>query len=102
MAEEMSREEAADAGYIEVLLDGARGIYLPQSFADRFDMDEWGVSEEDATILTEGPDHEHYDDAWDSVLEAAEHTDKDGHTWKLTQDQDLFAYRSDIDIDWED
>ena len=75
----------------ELLLDDCRGIYIPRDFAINFDIEEWGISEEDAKILLAGPDHELYWEAWDDVLRSAEYTDPNGKIWYLMQDGDLFA-----------
>lgn len=74
----------------ECIIDGASGIYVPQRFAREFRN--WnGVDPEDWAILEEGPDHEHYWEVWDDVLNGAEFTDAKGETWTLMQDNDLFA-----------
>ena len=87
------------AAKTELLLDGNRGIYLPESFAHHTDCDRWHYSKEDRDILLCGPDHEHYWDAWSDVLDNA-YFEADGHFWALDQDCDLFAIRD--DHDWED
>jgi len=75
----------------ECILDGARGIYIPQAFAECYDMKEWKVSEEDEKILMDGPDNDLYWETWDDVIREAEYTDEDGIVWSLWQDGDLFA-----------
>jgi hypothetical protein len=79
---------------ISLLVDGNQGIYIPQTFAQRFRLDDWkGITEEDFNIcLMGGPEHEFYWDAWDTILDNASYTDKDGKTWTLYQDGDLFAF----------
>ena len=79
---------------IEILLSGARGIYIPQSFAEGFLPHYWGFAadDEDIATLREGPEAEWYWDAWNNVLARAEHTDSAGNVWLLSQDDDLFAY----------
>ena len=77
---------------IVCLLDSARGIYIPQNFAELFDADEWGISEEEVEILLDGPDNELYWETWDCVISYAEYTDANGNTFRLHQDGDLFAY----------
>jgi hypothetical protein len=57
------------------IVDGCRGVYVPQFFARNFDPKTWGVSDDDASILAAGPDHEHFDDTWSNVLRDATHTD---------------------------
>lgn len=82
---------------IACILDGCRGIYLPQAFAECFDCDAWGVSAENQEILLEGPDHDEYWDAWDEVIQTARYTDDAGYGWYLYQDGDLFACRDDYE-----
>lgn len=83
---------------IACILDGARGIYIPQAFVNGFDLKKWHVSKDDADILKEGPDHEFYWDTWDDVLSRA--WLKDGkHKWTLYQDGDLFIVRDDYKWD---
>jgi len=72
------------------LLDGARGIYIPQSFARWCSPASWHVGPNDVLILEAGPDHEDYWEAWDDVLRTAYYDDERGH-WTLEQDGDLFA-----------
>ena len=74
-----------------LILDGARGIYIPQDFAKNYDPAAWGVSKEDVGILLAGPDHEFYWDAWDNVEGRCEHKDREGVSWVLCQDGDLWA-----------
>lgn len=82
---------------IEFLLDGSRGIYLPRDFAKSFDIKSWGLTSDDVYALSD-PQGEHYWDAWNGVLTKAVHTDEDGQTWYLMQqDGDLFAVRDDYD-----
>lgn len=80
---------------IKLFLDGSRGIYIPQNFAENFDNKEWGVSDEDAEVLKEGPDAELYWETWDEILNTAKYTDEKGFVWYLYQDGDLFAIRED-------
>lgn len=77
-----------------VLIDSAIGIYIPQNFAKMYDEDRRWVGADDAelTILTKGPDHPLYWEAWEYVLDRARYYDKDGREWKLWQEGDLFAY----------
>jgi hypothetical protein len=83
-----------------LLLDGARGIYVPKGFAECFDMTSWDVSDSDAEILLAGPDHEEYWDTWAEVLDTARYVDDNVMAWSLYQDGDLWAVRS--DHQWED
>jgi hypothetical protein len=97
----ISHEEAVDRGYVACILDGARGIYIPRDFCDGFDG--WdGIDDEDKATCCAGPDEEWYWDAWDNVLNNASYTDpNDGSVWGLYQDGDLFAIRTDVDVEWE-
>ena len=85
---------------IVLLLDGNRGIYVPQGFAECFSREEWNYSKEDEEILISGPDHEYYWETWDDILQNAYYIDNDGLRWHLWQDGDLFCYRE--DYEWEE
>lgn len=76
-----------------LLIDSNRGIYIPQYFAKEFSH--WPISADDSKIL-ENTDHEYYWQAWDNVLATSKHVDKEGHTWLLYQDGDLWAVREDL------
>lgn len=78
---------------IEILIDSSQGIYIPKTFAIHFYPAEgWsGVEENTLDILRSGPDHYWYWDAWESVLDHASFTSKDGGVYGLHQDEDLFA-----------
>lgn len=80
---------------IQLLLDGARGTYIPRDFSTDFHHDKWqGVSAEEWEILAD-PEHEYYWEAWDSVLSNATFADDDGSIWRLYQDGDLWVYCQD-------
>ena len=83
----------------EIILSDSRGIYIPQNFAEIFDMDQWNISKEDEEILISGPDHEWYWETWDTILNNAEYIDDDGVKWQLFQDGDVFAVVWDEDYD---
>lgn len=76
----------------ELFLDSARGIYIPQNFAEivkRKCVE--GVSAEQWAILEEGPEHEWYWEAWDEVLNSAVLTNPDtGQRFTPYQDGDLW------------
>jgi hypothetical protein len=86
------------------LLDGARGIYIPQNFATNFDLKLWHCDEssnswDSIIVLREGPEIADYDDAWQDILDNAYMIDEQKHKWTLEQDGDLFAVRDDyVDI----
>lgn len=79
---------------VKILLDGARGVFIPRDFNDCFSMKSWNLADddEDLVVLREGPDHEWYWDAWVSVMSKAVYFDGQGNKWYLWQDGDLFAY----------
>lgn len=77
------------------LVDSAYGVYVPQVFAENYDLSDWGISAEDAAILLSGPDHRWYWETWDMVLCDAHCTDENGRVWRLEQDGDLFAWADD-------
>ena len=87
-----------------LLLDGSRGVYIPQKFAENYtyDKDEYvpffkwqGIDEENRHILLSGPDHIEYWDAWEEVLCLAYFIDQYDVRHTLEQDGDLFAISSD-------
>ena len=75
----------------------ARGIYIPQHFAESFDPDQWGpMLMEEINTLQLGPhDNDQYWDAWCDVLDNAE-TICGG---KLHQDGDLWIVWAQLAID---
>lgn len=101
MPREMTWEQAADAGYIELLLDGARGVYIPRDAARELNWVPNTASPQDLKILESGPDHEWYWEAWETVLDNGKLMSSNGSYWTLYQDGDLFAIREDIEIDWD-
>jgi hypothetical protein len=80
----------------ELIVDGHHGIYVPQTFCQRYYKTD-DISQEDWDICLAGPDHEGYWEAWDEILSwwATEETDGMGNVFKifLEQDQDLFQCR---------
>ena len=77
-------------------LDGARGVYIPQNFAEIIIRDAVsGVSDEDWKILEAGPDHEWYWETWDGVMNNAVITDSDDEKYVLYQDSDLWLIPKD-------
>lgn len=92
-------EQAADDGDIYCLLDGARGIYLPQAFANGDTglnpIRDCGCDNEDVNAVSDGPDEEWYWEAWDKILCDASWTTPDG-VWRLQlgESGDLFAVRT--------
>lgn len=83
-----NQEAAYNAGYHEFLLDSGHGIHLPEVFAERFNLQEWGID----TLTDLDSNDENYWDTWDDILTNAEYLDSHGVLWRLYQDGDLFAY----------
>lgn len=75
---------------VQILVSDHHGIYVPQVFVENHSWS--GIVVEDYDIVSRGPEAEYYWDAWSDILNDAFHNDKDGNTWRLYQDGDLFAY----------
>ena len=75
---------------IALLLNSARGVYIPQNFVECVDADEWHLSEYDVKELSDY-NNDFYWDAWNSVLDTAYFVDGPGNKWTLFQDGDLWA-----------
>ena len=75
---------------INLLLDSARGQYIPRDFIQGFDLNKFsGIS--DWTIeQCQNPDNEAYWEAWESILNNAEYKHSDGRIFTLHQDGDLW------------
>ena len=71
---------------MELLIDGAYGVYVPQRFAQRYAAHEFGICKTDWQTLLAGPENPDYWEVWDEVLANAK-TAKDEYLW---QDGDLF------------
>lgn len=55
---------------IEIIADSARGVYIPQHFAET--CSHWsGVDQDEFRILNRGPDNVHYWDVWNTVIDNA-------------------------------
>ncbi|MFZ9326520.1 MAG: hypothetical protein ACO24H_03535 [Polynucleobacter sp.] len=78
------------------IIDGAHGIYVPQQFCQRYEKTE-NVCQEDWDICLAGPDHEHYWESWDAILNdwGGEEFDELNGVYRIwiEQDGDLFQYR---------
>lgn len=76
---------------IVLIEDSHHGIYIPQLFANyEFESGWSGINGEDIIICKRGPNTDGYWEAWESILNSARFT-KDGQTWCLCQDGDLWA-----------
>lgn len=85
----------------ELLVDSHHGIYVPQYFAQAYDMRAWHVKPEDEKILLAGPDHEWYWDTCDDVERYAWAYPVKGSRKKYTlyQDGDLWAIPEGFDFE---
>ena len=73
------------------LIDGNRGIYIPQQFARKWgDSVQSGMDEEQKTILLAGPQHSQYWDVWEEIVNEVVFL-FDGQKCSLYEDGDLFA-----------
>ncbi len=78
---------------IRLLVNSAHGIYVPAVFVEQFDLEQWGIASLREEIEDcSNPDNEYYWDSWHWIMDYAEFIDKNGNTWRLYQDGDLWAY----------
>lgn len=84
-----------------LLLADDRGIYIPHEFA-RAIKEECllNVDASDIDVLRFGPEHEHYWDAWDSVIQSAIVIDDEGKRYHVWQDGDCWLVP--VDADWSE
>lgn len=82
-----------------LLLSDARGIYIPQNFAEKFDMSLWGISQGDAAILLQGPDAENYWETWDDVTQHAKFEAKSVVYTLWQSEGGLYAMPIDFDLE---
>ena len=80
---------------IVLMMSDSYGVYIPHHFLD-CRIGWHGIAPEDAEIIAQGPDHEWYWEAWDSVLNNAFWIDAEGHRFTLHQDGDLWAICPDL------
>jgi hypothetical protein len=86
----------------DLYADGARGVYIPQHFAESCKREYVkNVSDEDWKILEAGPtvENESYWDAWSDVVSNAKIEAPDGKTGFLWQDGDLWVVWGEDDPD---
>jgi len=85
----------------QLLLGDSHGIYIPKLWADELEDEEeaesYSVSWEDVLICQAGPESESYWQAWDAILRDAL-WNENGEDWRLLQNGDLWAVRSDVEI----
>ena len=78
--------------------DSARGIYIPQHFAESIKRDcVTGISPVQFAILRHGPEDEFYWDVWCEVEQSAIVTGSNGQEFCLYQDGDLWL----VPTDWK-
>ena len=76
---------------IELLLDSARGSYIPRDFVESMDVPKWGLDPESWQVKAcADPDSELYWEAWESIVNNAE-ANLEGYTYRLHHDGDLWA-----------
>ena len=97
---ETQNEEDKTMNTIKYIINGAHGVYVPQTFAEQ-SIGWQGIDPDYLAILRQGPHHADYWEAWDAVLSSASYTDDDGHTWTLHlgENGDLFAVRDDHEFE---
>ena len=108
-AKEVAQEYAPDLPDIperEVYADSARGIYIPQHFAESVDRScVSGIDLSDLDLLAEGPGiadcSQGYWDIWNDVEQNCILTDSNGQRWRLWQDGDLWIVPVDAIDAWE-
>lgn len=78
----------------QLLLDGNRGVYLPQQFATNYISDIPVQLREDFEILKYGPEHPDYWESWDDITLWLKPVIND-KTYELYQDGDLWLIPED-------
>lgn len=81
--------------------DSARGIYIPQYFAESVYRTKCDTPDEDLDLLAQGPEQDDYWDIWSDVLDSCVLTDSDGIEWTLHQDGDLWLVPANHYEVWE-
>lgn len=72
-----------------LLLDSARGQYIPRDFVQSFDLEKFQGVSDWAKKECENPDNGHYWDAWESILNNTRYIE-DGRVFILHHDGDLW------------
>lgn len=93
----MSRENPNED--IGLCITDGWGVYVPQRFAELFGDRAANLPDEDLAILKAGPEHEHYWETWEGVLDSATITEG-GITYRLWQDGDLWLVPE--GMEWDD
>lgn len=85
-------EDEVNLTHAILFADSARGVYIPQYFAESIKRDcVAGITEEQFATLAAGPDAEWYWETWETVMNNAEVTipETGAKAW-LYQDGDLW------------
>ena len=77
----------------ELLYSDHHGVYIPQLFAQECASSFKGINHNDLKVLLEGPEHEWYWEAWDTVLSDSSIV-RNGVEYMLHQDGDLWLVKS--------
>lgn len=85
---------------IGLLVDGIRGQYAPLAFIQNHAHSWDGICEADKAVILAGPDHPHYAESWEIILDSASFTCQ-GYTYYLHHDDDLWAVCNDLLEDGE-
>lgn len=80
------------------LIDGQNGVYIPQLFVSKYASSFDGIGKEDARVVSCGPDHPHYWDAWDCIVAGA-YTIIDNVIYRLYHETDLFLVDEEFEIE---
>ena len=75
---------------INLLLDSARGQYIPRDFIDGFDLTKFSGIPDWTVKKCQDPDNDSYWEAWETILNNAEYKHSDGRIFTLYQDGDLW------------
>jgi len=99
-------EQATANGNVKLLVDGSRGVYVPQTFAKYFKVSQVELNTSILSCMA-GPGNELYWDSWADVLDNAKVVGLSGtgdtqYNLYQTDSGDLFAVEDDVEINWED
>lgn len=74
---------------ITLLLDGARGQFIPRDFVTKFDLSKFAGIPSAVAEECKNPENEEYWDAWNFILYNTSYIE-DGRVFNLHQDGDLW------------
>lgn len=75
---------------LELLLDSARGTYIPENFVEQFNLEKFGLDRDSWEVQTcANRDNNDYWEAWETILNNAEYH-VGGNVWRLHHDGDLW------------